>query len=66
MPELQKQNRQLSCECNWNAATLWGATYDQALAQFTTALQFAGAKLICYDLPGKGILLVSWKKTNAN
>lgn len=63
-----QENRQLvtSRECNWNAAMLYGATYDDALAKFAAQLQFAGAQVRCFDLPGKGVLIVSWKRPQSN
>lgn len=64
---MQEADRQLitSNECNWNAAMLWGAVYNEALARFTATLQYQGAQIRCFDLPGRGILMVSWKRPDA-
>ena len=60
-----RSSRVLSQDCNWNAVTLAHPVSPEGLAAFAAQLQAAGAQVRCFDIPNKGVLMVSWRRPDA-
>lgn len=56
------KKRIVSRDCNWHAVTLAYPICFEALAQFTSNLQCAGAQSFCFPMTDGRTLLVSWKR----
>lgn len=52
-------------DCEWRAATLPAPVSYEGVAKFAMTLQYAGAQIRCYPLPSGAVLMVSWKRPNA-
>ena len=59
------KRRLLSSDCNWNAVTIANPVNFDGLAGFSAQLQAAGGQVRCFQVPGKGILVVSWRRPDA-
>lgn len=55
----------ISRDCNWNAVTLAEPVNHDGLAVLSSQLQAVGAQVRCFLIPGKGVLMVSWRRPNA-
>lgn len=56
----------ISSDCNWNAVTLPLAVNEEGVAVWASQLQAAGAHVVYFLMPGRGVLLVSWRRPHAS
>lgn len=55
----------ISQDCAWNATTLPYPVNPDGLTAFCWQLQAAGAQVCIFDVAGKGVLVVSWRRPDA-
>lgn len=55
----------ISQDCNWNAATLAYPVNPDALTAFVGQLLNQNARVALFDIPNRGVLMVSWKRPDA-